>query len=122
MHGGGLVGVDLDVAHLGEGGTEGLLRGSAGSRRVARGTHDAEGAGGGAEATGTEGEGHGCRRGGEGGGGWEKCGRNNNLRAASCAADGSTEQGRRGLPSGGDGHVALFVSCISSTLSRNVGQ
>lgn len=55
-------------------------------------------------------------------GGWEKCGRNNNLRAASCAADGSTEQGRRGLPSGGDGHVALFVSCISSTLSRNVRQ
>lgn len=69
MHGGGLVGVDLDVAHLGEGGTEGLLRGVSGQPACGAGTHDAEGAGGGAEATGTEGEGHGCRRGGEGGGG-----------------------------------------------------
>lgn len=69
MHGGGLVGVDLDVAHLGEGGTEGLLRGVSGQPACGGGTHDAEGAGGGAEATGTEGEGHGCRRGGRAVGG-----------------------------------------------------
>lgn len=32
MHGGGLVGVDLHVAHLGEGGTERLLWGVSGGR------------------------------------------------------------------------------------------
>lgn len=48
------------------------------------------------------------------GGGRER-GRNNK----GCAADGSRSRG--GLPSGGDAHVAGFVSRISSTLSRESG-
>lgn len=122
MHGGGLVGVDLDVAHLGEGGTEGLLRGVSGQPACGAGTHDAEGAGGGAEATGTEGEGHGCRRGGRAVGGERSVAGITICALLRAPRTARRSRGGGGLPSGGDGHVALFVSCISSTLSRNVGQ